>query len=62
MDGRALAGVADLRARPRTVPAYRAYLAAVAPDAEVRLRGLSVDLSAIPEMDKESYIKAYPTL
>lgn len=57
VDGRALAGVADLRARPRTVPAYRAYLAAVAPDAEVRLRGLSVDLSAIPEMDKESYIR-----
>lgn len=41
----------------RTVPAYRAYLQAVAPQADVRLRGLTVDLAGLPEMDKSSYIK-----
>lgn len=45
----------------RDVPAYRKYLRAVAPDAEVRLRGWHVDFSQVPEMDKTSYIKAYPT-
>ncbi len=43
------------------VPAYGSYLQAVAPQADVRLKGWHVDLSGIPEMDKASYIKAYPT-
>ena len=45
----------------RTVPAYRAYLQTVAPQADVRLRGFTVDLAGLPEMDKSSYIKPYPT-
>ncbi len=45
----------------RDVPAYAKYLTEVAPDAQVRLRGWDVDFSAVPEMDKASYIKAYPT-
>ncbi len=45
----------------RDVPAYRKYLEAVAPDAQVRFRGWDVDFSEIPEMDKASYIKSFPT-
>ena len=47
------------RAR-RRVPAYRDYLAAVAPGARVRLDGWVPDFGEVPEMDKEAYIKAYP--
>jgi phenylacetate-CoA ligase len=43
----------------RRVPAYREYLESVAPGASVRLDGWLPDLTAIPEMDKASYITAY---
>ena len=42
----------------RTCPAYRHFIAKH-PGAEVRLRGLTPDLSAIPAMDKKNYILAY---
>lgn len=45
----------------RNVPAYGEYLQAVAPEADVRLRGWQVDLAGLPEMDKTSYIKAFST-
>ena len=45
------------RAR-RKVPAYRDYLESRAPGARVRLEGWVPDFSAVPEMDKDSYIKA----
>ncbi|WP_375398348.1 phenylacetate--CoA ligase family protein [uncultured Sphingomonas sp.] len=45
----------------RTVPAYRDYVAAHGGMPAIHLRGdLTPDLSAIPEMDKASYVKAYP--
>lgn len=43
----------------RRVPAYRDYLDAVAPGAQVRLDGWTPDFGAIPEMDKDSYIRRY---
>jgi phenylacetate-CoA ligase len=46
------------RAR-RKVPAYRHYIESLAPGARVRLKRWDPDFSAIPEIDKDSYIKAY---
>lgn len=44
----------------RKVPAYRAFLDERGGYPRVPVRGLTPDLSVIPEMDKESYIKRYP--
>jgi phenylacetate-CoA ligase len=43
------------------VPAYRDYIAKAGGMPEMHMtRGLFPDLAAIPEMDKASYVKAYP--
>jgi phenylacetate-coenzyme A ligase PaaK-like adenylate-forming protein len=42
----------------RDVPAYRDFLAAHGGD--IRLRGFRPDFSGLPELDKESYVTAYP--
>jgi len=45
----------------RLVPAYRDYLAQAGGMPNIHLtKGLFPDLSVIPEMDKASYVKAYP--
>jgi phenylacetate-CoA ligase len=45
----------------RLVPAYRDYLAHAGGMPNIHLtKGLFPDLSVIPEMDKASYVKAYP--
>ena len=45
----------------RSVPAYRDYIAKNGGMPDMHLtRGLFPDLAAVPEMDKASYVKAYP--
>lgn len=45
----------------RRVPAYRNYIDELGGVPEIRLDGLTKpDLTSIPEMDKESYVKKYP--
>ena len=44
----------------RRVPAYRSFIDSFGGRPEIKLRNLRPDLTSIPEMDKETYVKKYP--